>query len=148
LGHTNQDSTEGTTQATGQGLSAPVPSPTILCVDDEPTCLLFRKLVLQKAGYTVLCARNGTEALALFEAQKVDCVVLDLLMPGMDGEAAARRMRQAKPEIPIVILSASFFPPDEVMKLVDAYVAKAQSPTVLLREVHNLLNRRIQKAAS
>lgn len=80
---------------------------TILVVDDEPTIANALKSVLDKAGYTALMAHDGTEALAVLADEKVDVVVADLVMPGMDGASLLRWLR-ASPEtydLPVILMS-------------------------------------------
>lgn len=117
-----------------------IPTPTILCVDDEANGLFIRKMVLQAAGYSVLTADNGCSALDVFSANTVDCVVLDYYMPGMDGGTVAERMRSLKPSVPIVLLSAYVSLPEKTLRMVDAYVTKGQSPHVLLERLGQLLH--------
>ncbi len=113
--------------------------PTILCVDDEVSGLYVRKMVLQSAGYSVLTADNGCLALDVFSSNPVDCEVLDYYMPGMDGGLVAERMRNLNPCVPIVLLSAYVSLPEATLRLVDAYVTKGQSPSVLLDRLRKLL---------
>ena len=65
----------------------------ILIADDEPPILNFLNLKLENAGYDVLIANNGLEAFAQVEAQKPDLIVLDIMMPGMDGFETLKRIR-------------------------------------------------------
>ncbi len=81
-------------------------SPLVLCVDDELIGLQVRKILLERAGYRVLTAPDGPEGLVLFNEEPVEAVVLDYSMPGMDGGEVASRMRQIKPKVPILLLSA------------------------------------------
>lgn len=113
----------------------------ILCVDDEPTGLLMRKLLLESQGYRVLAAPTGTEGLTLFCSQPVDLVLLDYMMPDLDGGVVAQRMRETNPAVPIVLLSAYVDLPQEVRVLVDSYVIKGRGPEVLLATVADLLDR-------
>lgn len=113
--------------------------PVILCVDDEPTGLLMRRLLLESQGYCVLAAANGAEGLSLFSSELVDLVVLDYMMPDMDGGQVAQKMRGANPAVPIVLLSAYVDLPLEICALVDSYVIKGRGPEVLLATVAELL---------
>ncbi|MBA2481608.1 MAG: response regulator [Planctomycetes bacterium] len=79
--------------------------PAILMVDDDPSILMVGKLMLKKAGHRVLTAGSGTEALAMLQANDVSLVFLDLIMPGQDGVQTFRALREAKPEIAVVIVS-------------------------------------------
>ena len=80
---------------------------TVLAVDDEPDVLLFVKAALRAEGYRVLTAANGREALAQARSEKPDLVLLDVMMPGMDGFEVLERLRQneATLGIPVIMLT-------------------------------------------
>jgi CheY-like chemotaxis protein len=111
----------------------------ILCVDDELVGLKVRKILLERAGYRVLTALDGPSGLELFENEPVEAVVLDYSMPGMHGGEVAGRMRQIKPRIPILLLSAYIGLPIEVTCLVDLYMTKGEGAPVLLQKLETLL---------
>jgi CheY-like chemotaxis protein len=111
----------------------------ILCVDDEQVGLRVRKLLLERAGYRVLTAQDGSSGLALFKSEPIHAVVLDYSMPGMHGGEVARQMREAKPHIPILLLSAYIGLPAEVTGLVDLYMTKGEGAPVLLKKLGSLL---------
>lgn len=108
-------------------------------MDDEEVGLQIRKLVLESEGYSVLTATSGAESLAIFRQNPVDAVLLDYLMPDMDGGATAREMKQIKPQVPIVILSAYVDIPSEVVNLVDGFVTKGGDPQDFLKAVKNIV---------
>src|ERR1700739_4062193 len=83
------------------------PKAVILCVDDEENALTLRKRVLQKAGYEVLTALSGREALAILASRRVDLVLTDHLMPGITGLELARQVKSQHPGIQVVLLSVS-----------------------------------------
>jgi CheY-like chemotaxis protein len=112
----------------------------VLCVDDEAVGLRVRKILLERAGYEVLTANDGYSGLELFAAQPVDAVILDYAMPGMHGGEVARQMRQAKPEVPILLLSAYVGLPEEISSLVDVYMTKGEGAPALLETLGNLLS--------
>jgi CheY-like chemotaxis protein len=112
----------------------------VLCVDDEVVGLRVRKILLERAGYQVITAADGYSGLELFAAQPVEAVVLDYAMPGMHGGEVAKKMRQAKPEVPILLLSAYVGLPDEVSSLVDVYMTKGEGAPALLEKLGNLLS--------
>jgi CheY-like chemotaxis protein len=112
----------------------------ILCVDDEVVGLRVRRILLERAGYEVLTAPDGVSGIELFASEPIDAVVLDYSMPGMHGGEVARRMRQAKPNIPILLLSAYVGLPDEVSSLVDIYMTKGEGAPALLDKLGNLLS--------
>src|SRR5882757_1530219 len=111
----------------------------ILCVDDELIGLRVRKVLLERAGYRVLTALDGASGLRLFESEPIEAVVLDYSMPGMHGGEVAGRMRQIKPDIPILLLSAYLGLPAEVTSLVNLYMTKGEGAPVLLQKLETLL---------
>jgi CheY-like chemotaxis protein len=116
-------------------------SATILCIEDETSQLLLRKLLLESEGYAVITAEYGQEALKLFQAHPVDLVI--------NGVSVAREMKQLKFDIPIIIFSAYQSLPGEVIGIADAWLRKGETePADLLYEVATLLKRQRAKAAS
>ena len=120
----------------------------LLCVDDEVTGLLVRKMLLESLGYRVLVAENGPDALALFFAEKIDLVVLDYAMPEMNGGVVAERMKALKPAIPILMLSAYVDLPGPTLALVDKSVTKGEPPPVLIGAIAALLQKTAAAADS
>ncbi len=112
----------------------------ILCVDDEVVGLRVRKILLERAGYQVLTAADGYSGLDIFESHPIDAVVLDYSMPGMHGGEVAKKMRQTKPRVPILLLSAYVGLPSEVSSLVDIYMTKGEGAPVLLKKLGSLLS--------
>lgn len=117
------------------------PSPRrILCIDDDETGLLIRKMMLEAQGYDVLTATGGQEGLRTLTSAPVSAVILDYQMPTMNGAEVARSIRQQWPDLPIVMLSG--FPdevPDDALKLVNAFVVKGGAPEQLLVVVEDTL---------
>jgi CheY-like chemotaxis protein len=111
----------------------------VLCVDDELVGLQVRKILLERAGYRVLTASDGQSGLEIFAAEPVEVVVLDYSMPGMHGGEVAVRMRQTKPHVPILLLSAYMGLSAEVTSLVDLYMTKGEGAPVLLEKLSSLL---------
>jgi len=111
----------------------------VLCVDDELVGLQVRKLLLERAGYRVLAAEDGPAGLEIFAAEQIEAVVLDYSMPGMHGGEVAARMRQLKPSVPILLLSAYVGLPPEVTSVVDLYMTKGQGAALLLTKLSSLL---------
>ncbi len=116
----------------------PTQLPCILSVDDEPGILHSRELLLQCEGYDVLSAPDGEQALKLFEENLVDMVLLDYLMPGMDGGQVARHIKQKRPGIPIIIVSASPMA-HEIRDCVDCILPKGEGPRLLLKKMKQLM---------
>lgn len=111
----------------------------VLCVDDELVGLQVRKILLERAGYRVLTAPDGPSGLEIFCSEPVEAVVLDYSMPGMHGGEVAARMRQTKPQVPILLLSAYMGLSVEVTSMVDLYMTKGEGPPVLLQKLASLL---------
>jgi CheY-like chemotaxis protein len=111
----------------------------VLCVDDERIGLEVRKILLERAGYRVLTASDGPTGLALFSTEPVEAVVLDYSMPGMHGGEIAMQMRQVKPQVPILLLSAYIGLAPEVTAVVDLYMTKGEGAPVLLEKLGSLL---------
>ena len=81
------------------------PKATVLVVDDEAAVRRVLVMRLQLAGYTVICAEDGEQSLELFHKESPDLVVLDVMLPKLDGFAVCRRLR-AESCVPIIFLSA------------------------------------------
>ena len=111
----------------------------VLCVDDEQIGLRVRKILLERAGYKVLTASDGPSALEIFAAEPIEAVVLDYSMPGMHGGEVAVRMRQTKPEVPILLLSAYLDLPADVTSMVALYMTKGEGAPALLTNLSSLL---------
>ena len=116
----------------------------ILVVDDDAavTSLLRRGLAYE--GFTVDTAGSGEAGLALAREQPPDLVILDIMMPGMDGLEVLRRLREADKRLPVLLLTAKDAPSDQVQGLetgADDYVVKPFTFEVLLARVRVLLRR-------
>src|SRR5580704_11816812 len=105
---------------------------TILCIDDHWNGLIARKMLLEQSGYAVLEASGGDEGLKLFLSRKVDAVVLDYQMPGMNGDVVAAKMKRINSNVPIMLLSAYGPLPESKLKSVDTFLSKSQPPNILL----------------
>ncbi|MEJ2158054.1 MAG: response regulator transcription factor [Desulfobacteraceae bacterium] len=121
----------------------------ILVVDDEEDILELVRFNLSREGFTLLSAETGEAAWEILQSQRVNLLVLDLMLPGMDGLELARRLK-AEPRtqsIPIVMLSAKGEEADIVAGLelgADDYVTKPFSPRVLTARVRAVLRRQSQ----
>ncbi len=113
----------------------------VLCIDDELIGLKVRKILLERAGYTVLSALEGNEGIDIFAREPVEAVVLDYAMPGMNGAEVATRMREIKPEVPILLLSAYVGLPAEVTSLVNVYMTKGEGAPALLKRLRAMLTK-------
>jgi len=117
--------------------------PIILVVDDEPSIGEVVTIYLQRAGYQVTVARDGQAALEAIEKQPPDLVVLDLMLPKVDGLEIARRLR-AQGDTPIIMLTARREESDRITGLelgADDYVVKPFSPQELVSRVKAVLRR-------
>lgn len=111
----------------------------ILCVDDEENPLVLRKYVLQKAGYEVLTANSGKQALALAASRNVDLVLSDHLMPGMNGTELAQQLKALHPNLPVILISGvNELPAGSTAA--NAFLSKIEGPDALCREVAAILN--------
>ena len=112
----------------------------ILIADDEPHMLKFIEFTLRKGNFEILKASDGAQALEVAEAQKPNVIVLDVLMPGMDGVTALKQLKE-NPElkmIPVILLTARghTLDPEEARKAgASCYLTKPFSPTELLKQV-------------
>ncbi|RME86347.1 MAG: DNA-binding response regulator [Caldilineae bacterium] len=117
--------------------------PTILLVDDEPPIIELAQMYLEREGFRVLAAGNGVEALTLVKKYDPDLVVLDLMMPEMDGWEVCKRLR-ADSNIPIIMLTARTDDVDKIVGLelgADDYVTKPFNPRELVARVKAVLRR-------
>ena len=116
---------------------------TVLVVDDEPTVRDVVVRYLERAGYRALAAADGDEALTAITETPPDLVVLDVMLPGIDGFDLLTRLRRSG-EVPVIMLTARAAEPDRVQGLVlgaDDYVVKPFSPRELVARVHTVLRR-------
>ena len=119
----------------------------ILIVDDEPRYVRLMEANLLTEGYQVIPAYNGQEALNLVTSQKPDLVILDIMMPVLDGFTVCERIREFS-NLPIIIVTAKGEERDRVRGLdlgADDYIVKPFSATELLARVRAVL-RRAQKS--
>ncbi len=115
----------------------------ILVVDDEPSIVELIRVNLEDGGYDVGVAADGDEALERFSQEAWDLVILDLMLPGVDGIEVCRRIRKES-QVPIIMLTAKADEIDRVLGLemgADDYVTKPFSPRELLARVRAILRR-------
>ena len=116
----------------------------IMVVDDDKNTRLFLKAVLEAENYTVLTAENGEDALALMDCNHVDLVVLDIMMPKMDGYEFTRALRESNNNLPILMVSAKQLPSDKkhgFMVGTDDYMTKPMDEEEMLWRIKALLRR-------
>ena len=119
------------------------PEPPILVVDDEPKIVALVRTYLERERYPVITAADGPSALRAIERDSPRLVVLDLMLPGLDGLSVIRRAR-AFGETPILVLSARGSTADRILGLsegADDYLAKPFSPAELVVRVRTILRR-------
>jgi DNA-binding response OmpR family regulator len=116
----------------------------ILVIDDDPAVTSLLKRGLSYEGFAVETASTGEAGLALARGRQPDLVVLDIMMPGIDGLEVLRRLRAADERLPVLMLTAKDAPADQVRGLeagADDYVVKPFTFEVLLARVRALLRR-------
>jgi len=116
---------------------------TILVVDDEPRIAQIARDYLEEAGFRVITASNGNDALAAARRSSPDLIVLDLALPGLDGIDVTRAVRRES-NVPIVMLTARVEESDKLVGLeigADDYVTKPFSPKELVARVRAVLRR-------
>ena len=115
----------------------------MLVVEDEPSIASFVSLYLRNAGYGVRAGGSGAEALAQVDAEQPALIVLDLMLPDMDGIEVCRRIRQRR-DIPILMLTARDEDVDKIIGLevgADDYMTKPFNPRELVARVKSILRR-------
>ena len=118
-------------------------SKTILVVDDEARLVNLVKAYLEQGGFRVVTAKNGREALFVARQEKPDLIILDIMMPEMDGHEFMRVHRQERPT-PIILLTAKVEEDDKIIGLelgADDYITKPFSPRELMARVRAVLRR-------
>jgi CheY-like chemotaxis protein len=115
-----------------------VSSAVILCIDDNPDMLECERAFLESFGYTVLTAPNGGKGLELVSLFSVDVVIVDYLMPTMNGQEVAIELRRLRPQAPIIMLSGATDIPERALQSVDAFIAKDRLASQLLPAIAHL----------
>ena len=124
----------------------------ILCIEDEPQMIDLIRLILANEGYEVIGADGGQEGLDLMRQEKPDLILLDLMMPEMDGGDVFHRMKEEVElrNIPVIVVTAKAAPIDQVLWIsvakVDDYVTKPFGPRELVESVEKVLSQYEQRA--
>lgn len=117
---------------------------TILIVEDESSIRKFIRINLEREGFNVLEAGSGEEGIEIAKKEKMDMVVLDLMLPGMDGFEVCKILRERFPNLGIIMLTAKSQDVDKIMGLeygTDDYMTKPFNPTELILRVKSLARR-------
>jgi two-component system response regulator VicR len=119
----------------------------VLCIEDEPEMIDLIKLILERKGFDVVGAVGGAEGLEVIRREKPDLILLDLMMPEVDGWEVFRQIRadEQLKSIPVIVVTAKAQSIDKVLGLhiakVDDYVTKPFGPQELLNSVNKVLAR-------
>jgi two-component system response regulator VicR len=120
----------------------------VLYIEDEPVMVELVRLILKGKGFEVLGASNGRDGLDIATREVPDLILLDLMMPDMDGWQVYRQLK-AHPDlkdIPVVVVTAKAQPIDKVLGLsiakVDDYITKPFEPQELLRSIYRVLGQK------
>ena len=121
----------------------------ILCVEDEPEMIDLIRLILGRRGFEVKGAAGGIEGLNMIRQQPPDLILLDLMMPDMDGWEVYQQMKadEKTKHIPVIVVTAKAQSIDKVLGLhiakVDDYITKPFSPQDLMNSVDKILNSKV-----
>ena len=116
----------------------------ILVVDDDKNTRFFIKEALSLEGYEVFTAENGEEALAVYDREYIDLVIVDIMMPKMDGYAFTRALRETNKDLLVLMISARQLPEDRKKGFIagiDDYMSKPIDPEELVLRLRALLHR-------
>ena len=122
----------------------------VVCIEDEPEMIDLVKLILSRKGFQVVGAMGGREGLAAIQSEKPDLVLLDLMMPDMDGWEVYQKMKadDATKGIPVIVVTAKAQSIDKVLGLhiakVDDYITTPFGPQELMESVEAVLARQTQ----
>lgn len=111
---------------------------TVLCIDDEPSAIETRRLLLESEGYQVIDASTGEDGIRLFQSNKIDVAIVDYWMSGMNGLSVAREIKRLDPAMPVIMLSGLPELPGEAVGIADRWILKGRSSQALLEAVASL----------
>jgi CheY-like chemotaxis protein len=115
--------------------------PLVLCIDDAEIALRVRKLLLANAGYRVLTAASGEDGLEIFKQNPIELVIADHFLTDKTGLEIAADMKELKPEVPILIVSAAAEAPTG-LEFADGFLSKGEGPDALLEAIAGMLDHR------
>lgn len=113
----------------------------LLIVDDDTNIQRLYQEELEEEGYDVVIASTGKDALEMFEKENPDIVTLDILMPDIDGISLLRKMKEKRPDIPIIMSTAYDYRDDFAVWASEAYIVKSSD----LSELKNTIKKLIEK---
>jgi DNA-binding response OmpR family regulator len=118
--------------------------PRVLIADDDPDIVAALKIYLSSEGYELLSAENGKQVLDIVKGKQVDLILLDIMMPQMDGISAIAKLREENANMPIILLSAKSEDSDKLLGLnigADDYITKPFNPAEVVARVRSQLRR-------
>src|SRR5512144_284002 len=126
-----------------------MPSELVLLVDDEPSILQLARMYLEREGFTVEQVSDGAAALSYADRRQPDLMVLDVMLPKVDGFEVCKRLRASGRQFPILMLTARDEDIDKILGLelgADDYLTKPFNPRELVARVKAILRRSVQSA--
>jgi DNA-binding response OmpR family regulator len=111
----------------------------LLIVDDDLNIQRLYKEELEEEGYDVVIASSGKDALEMFEKENPDIVTLDILMPDIDGISLLRKMKEQRPNIPIIMSTAYDYRDDFAVWASEAYIVKSSDLSELKKTIEKLI---------
>lgn len=112
----------------------------LLIVDDDTNIQRLYKEELEEEGYEVVIAATGKDAMEMFEKENPDIVTLDILMPDIDGISLLRKMKEQRPNIPIIMSTAYDYRDDFAVWASEAYIVKSSDLSELKETIKNLVS--------
>ncbi len=120
----------------------------VLVVDDEQSIVTLLQYNLEQAGFTVITAFDGEEAIQVEDYEKPDFIILDLMLPKLDGIEVCKKLRQKKVDVPILMLTAKDDELDKILGLelgADDYMTKPFSPREVIARIKAILRRSVNQ---
>jgi DNA-binding response OmpR family regulator len=112
----------------------------LLIVDDDTNIQRLYKEELEEEGYEVVVATTGKDALEMFDEENPDIVTLDILMPDIDGISLLRKMKEKRPDIPIIMSTAYDYRDDFAVWASEAYIVKSSDLSELKKTIKKLID--------
>ena len=113
----------------------------LLIVDDDANIQRLYKEELEEEGYEIVIASTGKDALEMFEKENPDIVTLDILMPDIDGISLLRKMKEKRPDIPIIMSTAYDYRDDFAVWASEAYIVKSSDLGELKKTIKKLISK-------